>query len=230
MSDAPRPESDHPLGMTVYDLPSPHAVAQADAKRTAMGRLRMLAVLLICAAPVLASYFTYYVVRPEGRRNFGELIQPTRALPNVTVQSLGGQNIQLPQLKGQWLLVSVADAACDAVCLRNLYLQRQILTGLGKERNRTEWVWLVTDAAQVPEEILPGLKEASVLRVNPQDLKQWLVPAEGKALSDHLFVVDPHGHWMMRFPAQLSNEEALKAKKDVERLLRAAASWDEAGR
>jgi hypothetical protein len=230
MSDAPRPESDHPLGMTVYDLPSPNAVAQADAKRTQMGRLRMLAVLLICAAPVLASYFTYYVVRPEGRRNFGELIQPTRALPNVTVQSLSGQNIQLPQLKGQWLLVSVADAACDAVCLRNLYLQRQILMGLGKERDRTEWVWLVTDAAQVPAEIMPGLKEANVLRVNPQDLKQWLVPAEGKALSDHLFVVDPHGHWMMRFPAQLSNEEAVKAKKDLERLLRAAASWDEAGR
>jgi hypothetical protein len=102
--------------------------------------------------------------------------------------------------------------------------------GLGKERNRTEWVWLVTDAAEVPAEILPGLKEANVLRVNPQELKQWLVPAEGKALSEHLFVVDPHGHWMMRFPAQLSNEEALKAKKDIERLLRAAASWDEAGR
>jgi hypothetical protein len=230
MSDAPRPESDHPLGMTVYDLPSPNAVAQADAKRTQMGRWRMLAVLLICAAPVLASYFTYYVVRPEGRRNFGELIQPTRALPNVTLQSLEGQKIQLPELKGQWLLVSVADAACDATCLRNLYLQRQILMGLGKERDRTEWVWLVTDTAHVPAEIMPGLKEANVLRIDPQALQQWLVPAEGKALSDHLFVVDPHGEWMMRFPAQLSDEGALKAKKDLERLLRAAAAWDEAGR
>jgi hypothetical protein len=230
MSDAPRPESDHPLGMTVYELPSPNAVAQADAKRTAMGRLRMLAVLLICAAPVLASYFTYYVVRPEGRRNFGELIQPTRALPHVPVQSLTGQKIQLSDLKGQWLLVSVAEAGCDATCLRNLYLQRQVLMGLGKERDRTEWVWLVTDNANVPAEIMPGLKEANVLRVDPQALQQWLVPEAGKALTDHLFVVDPHGEWMMRFPANLSNEGALKAKKDLERLLRASAAWDEAGR
>jgi hypothetical protein len=230
MSDAPRPESDHPLGMTVYDLPSPNAVAQADAKRTAMGRLRMLAVLLICAAPVLASYFTYYVVRPEGRRNFGELIQPTRALPQVPVQSLMGQKIQLSDLKGQWLLVSVADASCDATCLRNLYLQRQVLMGLGKERDRTEWVWLVTDNANVPADIMPGLKEANVLRVDPQALQSWLVPEAGKTLTDHLFVVDPHGEWMMRFPANLSNEGALKAKKDLERLLRASAAWDEAGR
>jgi hypothetical protein len=41
----------------------------------------MLAVLLVCAAPVIASYFTYYVVRPEGRRNYGELIDPQRPLP-----------------------------------------------------------------------------------------------------------------------------------------------------
>jgi len=58
MPDAPRSKPSHPLGMTVYDLPTPSDVVQADAKRTAMGRLRMLLVLLICAAPVVASYFT----------------------------------------------------------------------------------------------------------------------------------------------------------------------------
>jgi hypothetical protein len=45
-----------------------------------------------------------------------------------------------------------------------------------------------------------------------------------------LYLVDPHGQWMMRFPAKLTAEGALKTKRDIERLLRAAASWDEAGR
>jgi hypothetical protein len=230
MQDAPRSKSPHPLGMTVYDMPSPADVVQADAKRTAMGRLRMLIVLLVCAAPVVVSYFTYYVVRPEGRRNFGDLIEPMRSLPDVTVQALNGDVLQLPTLKGQWLLISVAGGDCQADCQHQLYLQRQILTGLGKDRPRTEWVWLVNDQAEVPSSLLPGLKEATVLRMNADALAQWLQPADGQQLQDHLYLVDPYGQWMMRFPAKLSTEGALKTKRDIERLLRAASSWDEAGR
>ena len=113
MHDEPRSNSQQPLGMTVYDLPSPVDVAQEDAKRTGHGRLRMLMVLLVCAAPVIASYFTYYVVRPEGRRNFGDLIEPMRALPDATVQRLNGEMLHLPDLKGQWLLISVAGGNCQ---------------------------------------------------------------------------------------------------------------------
>jgi len=230
MSDPHRSETDHPLGLTVYDLPSPSEVLQSDARRTAMGRLRMLLVLLVCAAPVVASYFTYYVVRPDGRRNFGDLIEPSRALPAVLGLSLTGQSVSLPDLKGQWLLVSVDGGGCDEDCQRNLYLQRQLLTSLGKDRPRTEWVWLIDDQQGVPAVLLPGLKEATVLRVDAQQLQQWLAPAPGHALREHLYVVDPYGQWMMRFPAKLSTEGALKAKRDMERLLRASASWDEAGR
>lgn len=230
MSEKQRPEPDHPLGLTVYDLPSPNDVAQADAKRTAMGRLRMLLVLLVCAAPVVASYFTYYVIRPEGRRNFGDLIEPTRALPALAVQTLEGEVVSLPDLKGQWLLVSVSGGACADDCQTHLYLQRQLLTGLGKERPRTEWVWLIQDQEPVPAALLPGLKEATVLRVDSGALSQWLAPASGQVLSDHLYLIDPHGQWMMRFPAKLNTEGALKAKRDIERLLRAASAWDEPGR
>ena len=49
-------------------------------------------------------------------------------------------------------------------------------------------------------------------------------------LQEHLYLVDPQGPRMMRFPANLDAAGATKAKKDLERLLRAAASWDKAGR
>jgi hypothetical protein len=69
-----------------------------------------------------------------------------------------------------------------------------------------------------------------VLRVDAQQLSQWLMPAAGQALADHLYLVDPRGNWMMRFPARLDREGAASVKRDLERLMRASASWDEAGR
>jgi hypothetical protein len=71
----------------VHDLPAPAGFGRQDAGRTARGRWKMLLVLLVCAAPVIASYFTYYVVRPEGRRNYGELIDPQRPLPPLATRS-----------------------------------------------------------------------------------------------------------------------------------------------
>lgn len=203
---------------------------ESEAQRTVSGRWKMLAVLLVCAAPVVASYFTYYVVRPEGRRNFGELIEPQRPLPDQATVSLSGQGSSLPALKGQWLLISVAGGACDDVCSQHLYLQRQLREGLGKDKDRVDWVWLIPDDAPVPDKLLPALKEATVLRVSSAALSAWLAPAGGHQLAEHLYVVDPMGNWMMRFPANLDIASAAKAKRDLERLMRASAGWDQAGR
>lgn len=191
----------------------------------------MLGVLLICAAPVIASYFTYYVVRPDGRRNFGELITPQRPLPpQLPVTAQDGTAGVLGQLKGQWLLVSVSPAACGDACRNHLYLQRQLRESLGKEKDRVDWVWLVPDTAPIAPDIAPGLQQATVLRADAGALAQWLAPAAGRQLQDHLYVVDPMGNWMMRFPAGLDQAGAAKAKRDLDRLLRASSSWDQAGR
>lgn len=223
-------EAEQPLGLTVHSLPSPGEAASLAARRTRSGRLKMLLVVLICAAPVIASYFTYYVIRPEGRSVFGELIDPQRPVPDLVAQDLAGRPVSLASLKGQWLLVSVAGGDCDTACERTLYLQRQLRESLGKEKERVDWVWLVDDAAPVREALRPGLAAATVLRVDPAALAQWLAPAAGQALPAHLYIVDPMGNWMMRLPPALDAAGAAKAKRDVERLLRASSSWDNAGR
>jgi hypothetical protein len=221
---------DAPLGMTVHSLPAPAEVADADAHRTRRGRVFMLMVLLLCAAPVIASYFTYYVVRPTGGRNFGELIQPALPMPMVQAVQLDGQIVPLQKLRGQWLLVTVAPAACDKVCENNLYFQRQLRETQGKEKDRIDRVWLVTDDAPVSAALSAGLQGAQVLRVSLDALTAWLKPAAGQALADHLYVVDPMGSWMMRFPAGMDVQMASKARRDLDRLMRASAPWDEAGR
>ena len=224
--------SDHPLGLTVHSLPrvADSLLESAGTQRKTRGRWRMVMVMLVCAAPVIASYFTYYVVRPEGRRNFGQLINPQRTLPDQAVIDLSGQTSNLRALKGQWLLVSVAGGACDEACGKHLYLQRQIRESLGKEKDRLDRVWLINDEQPVADKLRPALVGATVLRVPADKLTAWLAPAGGQQLPDHLYLVDPMGNWMMRFPPQLDLAMAANAKRDIERVLRASASWDEAGR
>ena len=214
----------------MHNLPAPDTVLAQQARRTRAGRWQMLLLALVCAAPVIASYYSYYVARPEARRSFGELIEPQRPLPTASATDLSGRPVELTSLKGQWLLLSVAGGACDAACENNLYLQRQLREGLGKDKDRLDWVWLVSDDARLPEALLPALGQATVLRVPPAVLADWLAPAAGQALTEHLYVVDPMGHWMMRFPAGLDKAGAGRAKRDLERLMRASASWDQAGR
>ncbi|MDH4449372.1 MAG: hypothetical protein QE265_02110 [Rhodoferax sp.] len=229
MSSAPV-HDDRPLGLTVHSLPEPSGPLQTATVNTRGGRLRMLLVMLVCAAPVIASYFTYYVIRPDGRRNFGELIDPQRPLPSVQAQTLDNKPVVLTALKGQWLFVSVAGGVCDDACQHHLYLQRQLREGLGKEKDRLDWVWLINDDAAVNQALLPALKDATVLRVPAVELAKWLPAEKGHVLTDHLFLVDPLGNLMMRFPADMAADTALKAKRDLDRLMRAAQFWDRAGR
>ena len=221
------PALDEPLQLTVHSLPGQRS---EDGARRVTGRLKMLGVALVCAAPVVASYLAYYVVRPEGRRNYGELIEPQRPVPAIAGQTLEGRPFALPALQGQWLLVSVGGGACDARCENHLYLQRQLREGLGKDKDRLDWVWLVNDAAPVRDALRPAVAQATVLRIAAPQLAQWLQPAAGHALEDHLYVIDPLGHWMMRFPAGIDRSNAGKVKRDLDRLMRASVSWDRAGR
>lgn len=220
---------DEPLGLTVHSLPTPQDAVAADSRRTRAGRAKMLLVLAICAAPVIASYFSYYVLRPQGHASFGELVQQ-RPLPAITATTLDGLSVPLRSLKGQWLLVSVAGGACDAVCERHLYEQRQLRESLGKDKDRLDSVWLVSDSQPVPPALAAALKQATVLRVPESQLAAWLTPGAGHHLEDHIYVVDPLGNWMMRFPASMDIAGASKARRDLERLLRASAAWDRPGR
>jgi hypothetical protein len=224
----PAPEA---LSFTVHSMPSAAGIDADAARRTSLGRLKMLLVLAVCAAPVVASYFTYFVVRPQGRNNYADLILPTREIPsNLPLATLDGQVVTPASLRGQWLFIVVADAACDARCEKHLFLQRQLRETLGAEKSRMDKVWLIPDDAAPRKEVLDAISvvdKPMVLRVPREALSRWLVPAAGHELDEHLYIVDPMGQWMMRAPP---DADPAKFKRDIERLLRASSSWDQPGR
>jgi hypothetical protein len=216
------------IGLTVHSMPAPEL--QPEARRTRIGRIKMLLVLAVCAAPVVASYFSYFVLRPQARSNYGSLILPTRSLPALPLRTLDGKPVEAAALRGQWLLLAVGPAACEPACQKRLYLQRQLREMLGRERERIDKIWFVTDTA----ELAPALRAAldadaslQILRVPRGAVAAWLQPEAGRALEDHLYLVDPMGEWMMRVPA---DPDPARIKRDLDRLLRAASSWDLPGR
>ena len=102
---AEQPDSGPLVQFSIHSLPDP---SRSQAQRTRRGRLKMLAVWAVCAAPVVASYYTYYVMRPQGRVNYGQLIQPPISMPadaSWSLHDLRG-NVVLPSsLRGNgcWL-------------------------------------------------------------------------------------------------------------------------------
>jgi hypothetical protein len=218
---------DEPLTMTVHSLPQLDQGTARSAEATRAGRWKMLLLMLVCAAPVIASYFTYYVIRPEGRRNYGELMDPQRPLPALSGINAQGQTVPLTSLRDQWLLISVADSACNELCQQHLYLQHQMRETLGRDKDRLDWVWLRTGSTSLSAALSEATQAAVVLSMDRSALASWLEPAAGQQLEDHLYVVDPLGNWMMRFPADLDPKQA---KRDLDRLLRASSFWDNAGR
>ena len=219
--------------MTVHAVGTPNLAdpVQAAQRRTVGGRLKMLMVLLVCAAPVIASYFTYFVIRPEGRTNYSTLILPTRALPDLALRTLDGQPVRAAALKGQWLLVAVGPAVCDAACEKRLFMQRQLREMLGRDRDRLDKVWFITDEGAPAPELRQATQDSPVpvttLRVPQAERAAWLAPAEGQPIEAHLYLVDPMGEWMMRVPA---DAEPGRVKRDLERVMRGSAGWDKAGR
>lgn len=220
---------DSPLDLTVTSLPQPSADAN---QRTQLGRLKMLAVLFICSTPVIASYFTYYVIRPTNTKSFGALVQPQRPMPNFSGTLLDGSTATLQSLRGQWLLVSVAGGACAKPCPDHLYMQRQLRETLGREKDRLDWVWLISDDAPLPSELQARLvdpaaraKGFQAMRLKEARITEWL---QGGV--SHLYLIDPQGDYMMRFPENMTIEQAAKAKADINRLLRASSFWDTPGR
>jgi hypothetical protein len=181
--------------------------------------------MVICSLPVVAAYYAYAFVRPQGRAGIGDLINPVRPVGALSGVKPDGSSQTLASLKGKWLLVAVGEGECGAACQRQLFVQRQLREALGKEKERVQRVWLIRDQAPIPPALLQAMGEATVLRVNPQALTDWLAqPAT--PVTDTLYLVDPLGNAMMKFPAQVNAAQAGKARMDLERLLRATASWN----
>jgi cytochrome oxidase Cu insertion factor (SCO1/SenC/PrrC family) len=188
------------------------------------GRWMLWLVLLVCASPLIASYFTYYVIKPEKRNNYGTLIdQRAHPVPAMATTTLDGRPQALEQFKGKWVLLMVGPGACPDVCQKQLFAMRQLRLMQGKEADRIERVWLITDKEPLDTIIIREYDGTHMLRADAATVGNWLPADAGTTPADHLYMIDPLGHLMMRFPKDPQLQEVRKVYKDINKLLKASS-------
>lgn len=223
------PDHDRLVELTVHPLTD--SVGTGTPKTIATARQKLLLLFLIASLPVVTAALVYFLLRPQGHAGLGQIITPPQAVDSSAQGiDLAGQGMRLEALRGQWLLVSVADGACSADCEKRLFMQRQLHAMLGADTNRVDKVWLLRDQTSVAEPLRAVLHDVTVLRVAPPALQGWLPAPTGTAQTDYLYVVDPLGNTVMRFPAVMDAAQVRLALRDLARVLRATASWDGPGR
>jgi cytochrome oxidase Cu insertion factor (SCO1/SenC/PrrC family) len=186
------------------------------------GRWKLFAVIAVCAAPVIASYLTYYVIKPSGRTNYGDFIESAlHSIPtDLATTSLDGKPMPLNGLEGKWIMLQVDSGNCAEPCRTKLYDMRQLRLTQGRERDRIERVWLITDDTPLDTVLMREYDGTRMLRANAAAVAKWLPTAPGATDVDHLYLIDPLGRLMMRFP---KNANPNKIKKDLGRVLAASS-------
>jgi hypothetical protein len=194
------------------------------------GRWKLLLVLAVCAAPLIASYFTYYVIKPKGgETNYGALIDPRAyPIPAMASTTLDGKPARLEDYKGKWIMLKVGPSDCQQACQDQLFAMRQLRTMQGKEMERIERVWLITDEQPLETMLLRVNDGTRMLRAPAGVVEKWLPLEAGVAdqASEHVYLIDPLGNLMMRFPKGAVSSDVEKVKrvhKDIAKLLKASA-------
>ena len=203
-------------------IPASQTDASAINAQTRRGRIQMLLLLLACAAPVIASYLAYYVIKPEGgKTNFGTLVYPA--------QELNTAWLNIP-LQGKWtLLIARPAGEChinDKKCIEALFLMRQVKVAMGRESSRVQLLWVNTDGQAVDPEVAKVYDEQSAgfkvvsLPIDPNikvAFEAWL---NKEGAGQEIQLLDPSPAKMMYFPVTNSPKEFASIKKDLERLLK----------
>lgn len=224
---------------------------KAPRARGLSGRKALILLLVICIAPVIASYTAYYFMPPDGRVNYGTLVEqrdvrPVWTVPLASTLPDGEQErlaldtpmaprpaapddaaagadatpgVRLGDWRGRWLMIVVAPGNCADLCPEYLYDTRQVRLTTGKDRDRVQRLWLVTDGTDPDPAVLAEHRGLVAARVDPALLSTFFKPADGQSISDHIYLVDPIGNLMMRYPVR---PDPNRMKKDLTRLLKAS--------
>ncbi len=181
--------------------------------RRRRGRLQMLLLLAVSAAPIVLGTLAYYVWTPQGRTNYGEVLPPVQV--QASGVDLAGQRATLETLRGRWVLLVASTPECREECRRSLLYSRQVRVAQGREQGRVERAWIVLGLAQPDPELAPLHAGALVIRLAHEADSNALSGEVSRAAEIHL--VDPLGRLVMRFPG---DPDPRRIVKDVQRLLR----------
>jgi len=197
--------------------------SSVEPRKAGRGRYTLALIFLVGVLPLISSYALYLFWRPEKFVNYGELIEPVSLAAVVLAERDGGQ-FRFAELRGNWVLLTVDAGACDAHCRQKLLYMRQLRLAQGKDQDRIERLWLVSDGLRPPAAVDLEYRGTRTVLLEQSGFLARLPAAQSPAR--HIYIVDPMGNLMMRFP-HLADPNRMK--KDISRLLRLSEGWRQIG-
>jgi hypothetical protein len=191
---------------------------------TRRGQWQLAGLAAIFFVPLAVAFWLYYGAgqwRPDGGTNKGEIVEPARPLPAVSLPKSDGTPTGDQFLRGKWTMLYVGDGACGPDCRKSLYLTRQSRIALNKDMDRVQRVFLVTSrccdtpflAAEHPDLLVATLVGAEGAKL----IAEFPVYADAPGAAGRTYLVDPLGNLMMSYPRNAPDKALLT---DIKKLLR----------
>ncbi len=195
----------------------------ADAKSAAIGRRKLIALMAIYAAPLIAAWLWLGYVRSNdgaGVSVNGELIQPAVPLKAFELKDGDNNSWGLSGISEKWSMVYFAGETCTKVCEETLYNMRQVRLSTGRRMERVQRVLVTPNVAAMSETLSEASEGLVVVGGDAQSietLKQQVEQAQTgmTPCNDCIYLVDPFANVMMRFPPELDPKKMLKDLKHL---------------
>jgi len=168
--------------------------------------------LVVCTMPIVGSYALYFFWQPSATSNYGELLAPEE-LPDVTTENMAGEPVDRETFERKWTMFYPGSGECGERCQHALYAMNQSELAQGRDMSRVARAWLVTDGVTPNSSVTEELRPFEIVHA-PQE---WLELLPGWESGEHIYLVDPIGNVMMRFPPEPEIEKIIY---DIEHLLK----------
>jgi len=181
----------------------------------------VIALALLFIGPLAAAGFVYYAVpdwRPGGLVNHGELIQPPVVMPQISLAGPDGATLIAEPLRRRWTMIYVDDSGCAARCEDILFQTWQVRYLLHRDLDRVRRILVYTGEPPDPALIAQRHRDLLVADASAAGAPALLaaLPPEA-ATGDAVYLVDPLGNLMMRFPLTGTWQDM---HKDLKKLLK----------
>jgi len=195
-------------------------------------RWTLLVFCLVFTVPVCAAYLALYTGwwQKQGSTEHGQLLVPPVQFNSLQLRDNANKLLTTHFLQKHWLLIYIPPAQCSAACENSLFLMQQLKTSLGPDDERVKLALLFTQpnstAAQKLKTLYP---QFTPLHAHAPTLNQalapfFLLPKALLKMEDHLYIMDPLGEVMLRYPTYSDPKESILQGrgllKDLKKLLK----------
>jgi len=196
------------------------------ATQDSRNRKFLVALALLFFLPLAVSFYMYYGPvgwRPANHVNRGDLIDPARPLPEVSLPVVtrdAERQSKADFLKGKWTLLYYGAGNCSARCRTDLYNTRQIRIALNRDMDRVQRVFLADGECCDWPFLETEHPDLLTVRATPDAAPVLMLLPEVDGIAplqaDRVYLIDPLGNLMMSYAPNARPKGLLE---DLKRLL-----------